>query len=312
MVVPVTKTLPDLSKLELLDETNYKRWSQMLFIFFEQLDMDYVLFQNPPKTPTEASTLAITPAGTSVICTSVKSEDEAKQKCDRDNKIVRGRLLNHMNNSLFDLFVNYRSAKEIWTTLETRYGGDDAGRKKYVVDILSECMKMCEISRANVLLEKFSPTWSEYPNHLKHKKRDLTLQELIGHMQTKQANRLKDNGTSLSSLSIKVNLVQSVGSKDRKDQQKANQKPATQATPQVNLAEKDEIIIAVVVEANLVDKKDDWVLDTGASRHFYSNKALFHELLDATDDECVFMGNSTTAGVLDKGKIFLKLTFGKY
>ncbi|KAL0296088.1 UNVERIFIED_CONTAM: hypothetical protein Sradi_6660900 [Sesamum radiatum] len=210
---------------------------------------------------------------------------------------------------------------------------------------------MCEILQANVLLEKFPPTWNEYRNHLKHKKRDLTLQESISHMRTEEANRFKDNEISLSSLSTKANLVESSGSKDRfhqnkgknfqknnqhkafkghdgknqknkqlcyccgkpghkayqcyqrKDQRKENQNPTTQPTPQVNLAEKDEIIAAVVVEANLVENKNDWVLNTGASRHFCSNKALFHELVDAMDDECVFMGNSIIAGV------FLKLTF---
>ncbi|KAL0383157.1 UNVERIFIED_CONTAM: Retrovirus-related Pol polyprotein from transposon TNT 1-94 [Sesamum calycinum] len=67
----------------------------------------------------------------------------------------------------------------------------------------------------------------------------------------------------------------------------------------------------VVVEAYLVENKEDWILDTGAFRHFCSNKALIHELLETTDGECVFMGNSTTAGVLSKGKILLKLTSGK-
>ncbi|KAK4400536.1 hypothetical protein Sango_1159700 [Sesamum angolense] len=132
MSVPLTRALPNLSKLEPLDGTNYKSWSQKLLIFFEQLDVDYALFQNPLETPPEASVLAITPADTSTVGTA-KSEDEAKQKYDRDNKIVRGHLLNNMNNSVFDLFVNYRSAKDIWTTLETQYGGDDAGRKKYIV-----------------------------------------------------------------------------------------------------------------------------------------------------------------------------------
>ncbi|KAK4397915.1 hypothetical protein Sango_1267000 [Sesamum angolense] len=348
MFVPVTRTLPDLFKLEPVDGTNYKRWTQKLLIFFEQMDVDYVLFQNLPNTPAEASVLAITPADTSSIGTT-KSKDEAKQKYDRDNKT---------------------------TTLETRYGGDDAERKKFVVgkwlqfqmidekpmmdqiheyenlvaDVLSEGMKMCEILQASVLLEKLPPTWSEYQNHMKHKKRDLTLQELIGHMRTKEASRLIDKETSLSSLSVKANLVESAGSKDRfhqnkgknnqhksfkapdgkiqkskqlcyccrkpghkaKDQQKTNQKPATQGTPQINLAEKDnEIIAVIVVETYLVENKEDWILNTGASRHFCSNKALFHELLETTDGECVFMGNSTTVGVLDKGKILLKLTSDK-
>ncbi|KAL0327337.1 UNVERIFIED_CONTAM: hypothetical protein Sangu_1811700 [Sesamum angustifolium] len=147
-----------------------------------------------------------------------------------------------MTNTLFDLFVNHKSARTIWSTLESRYGGDDAGRKKYVVgkwlqfqivdgksimdqvheyenivaDVLNEDMKMCEILQANVLLEKFHPSWNDYRNHLKHKKRDLTLQELISHMRTEEANRLKDKEISNYSFSIKANLVEpSESSKDR-------------------------------------------------------------------------------------------------
>ncbi|KAA0051003.1 ty1-copia retrotransposon protein [Cucumis melo var. makuwa] len=104
-----------------------------------------------------------------------------------------------MSDSIFDLFVAQKSAKDIWSTLECRYGEDDAKRKKYVVgkwlqfqmttdkavveqiheyenlvgNVLSEGMKMCEILQANVLLEKFPPSWNGYRNHLKHKKKDL-------------------------------------------------------------------------------------------------------------------------------------------
>jgi len=38
-----------------------------------------------------------------------------------------------MSNSLFDLFVVFKSTKTIWTKLETKYGSDDAGKKTYVV-----------------------------------------------------------------------------------------------------------------------------------------------------------------------------------
>ncbi|XP_057451083.1 uncharacterized protein LOC130742989 [Lotus japonicus] len=43
--------LPDLSRLEPFDGTNFKRWSQKLLIFFEQLEIDYVLFEDPPQVP---------------------------------------------------------------------------------------------------------------------------------------------------------------------------------------------------------------------------------------------------------------------
>lgn len=42
MALSVYKTLPDLSKLEPLDGTNFGSWYQKLLIFFEQLEVDYV------------------------------------------------------------------------------------------------------------------------------------------------------------------------------------------------------------------------------------------------------------------------------
>ncbi|CAJ2637428.1 unnamed protein product [Trifolium pratense] len=229
-----------------------------------------------------------------------------------------------------------------------------------VGDILNEGMKMCEILQANVLLEKFPPSWSDYRNQLKHKKRDLSLQELINHMKTEEANRLKDKHVLHSVNSVNANVVEfadknrskgkekrfqkngqqkthtNINKADnkiqkrkvdcyvcgrtghkayqcqlRKGQQYNNSKSAAPSAPQAHLAENEEVIAAVVVEANLVDNKVDWILDTGASKHLCANKELFHQIEDAVDGECVFMGNSATAGVLGKGKILLKLTSGK-
>ena len=53
------------------------------------------------------------------------------------------------------------------------------------------------------------------------------------------------------------------------------------------------------------------MLDIGASKHLCANKELFHNLEDVVDGECVYMGNTTTIGVLGKGKVFLMLTYGK-
>ncbi|CAH9094480.1 unnamed protein product, partial [Cuscuta epithymum] len=301
------------------------------------------------------------------------------QKYEKDNKTVRGHLLNHMINNLFDLFVSYKSAKTIWDSLEKKYGADDAGKRKYVVsrwlafkmeddkpimeqvhlyenlctDVLNEGMKMCDIFQANVLLEKFPPSWAEYRNHLKHKKKDLNLQDLIGYMRTEEANRLKDKLDSISSISAKANLVETGGpshntrfkgkgiNRQNKNQHKIpkpegkinkkvvcyvyevpshkvfqcskrqssghnNQKKGSSSgVAQASIAEHEDVIAAVVVEANLVDNKIDWILDTGASRHPCANKELFRDFEDATDGECVFMGNSSTTGVLGKGKIML-------
>ena len=54
------------------------------------------------------------------------------------------------------------------------------------------------------------------------------------------------------------------------------EKPGGKATNHINTAKTNDIIVAVVIEANLVENKADWVLDIGASRHFCANKDLFH------------------------------------
>ncbi|XP_022157709.1 uncharacterized protein LOC111024362 [Momordica charantia] len=310
-------------------------------------------------TTTADQSAATTSATTANLGTSTVAVG-GTDKFEKDNKTVRGHLLKHMKDSLFDLFVVQTSAKIIWDNLESRYGQDDAGRKKYVVgklfqfqmtdekpimdqvhehenlvaNVLLEGMKICEVFQANALLEKFPPSWSDYRNHLKHKKKELTLQELINHMRTEEANRQKDKLSSQSLNSVKANLVESSsafkdrfknkgkqGFNDRVQNQKGFQiknaggkiekaklRQDKRPTPQANLAETDDIIAAMVVKANLVEKKFDWILDTRASRHFCSNREIFHDFQDSTDGECVFMGNPTTAGVLGKGKILLKPT----
>ncbi|KAK4408009.1 hypothetical protein Sango_0381900 [Sesamum angolense] len=202
MAIPISKSLPDLSKLEPLDRTNFKRLSQKLLIFFEQLDVDYILFIDPlgtPAQPTETTEISLT-------YVMKKTDGEAKTKFEKDNKTMKDHILNHMTNTLFDLL----SIKK--------------------------------------LLRRFRIHWK--PGHTEYQ------------------------------------CFQKI------DQEKTNKKQTSKYNPQVNLVENDEIIVAMLMEANLVENKDDWILDSRASRHLCSNKALFREVLKAIDNEYIFMGNS--------------------
>ncbi|CAN1185666.1 Retrovirus-related Pol polyprotein from transposon TNT 1-94, partial [Linum perenne] len=377
------RLMPDLSKIEALDGTNYKRWSQRLLIVLEQLEVDYVLFFDPPITPaTSDDTLSTGDASKKAQSTPDKSAQTPQDKSvkySKDNKTARGHLLNHMPNPIFDLLVSKKSAKEIWELLERKYGADDAGRKKYAVgnwlkftmqedkpvmdqvhvyenltaEVLAEGMKMCEVLQANVLIEKLPESWSDYKNKLKHKKRDLSLEELVGHMKIEEANRQKDKALLLKSHTMKANIVESDYSgrskpsipkkptwKNRKPSpfkkvgqaydgnksgcyvcgkaghrayqchfRKGNEQ---RIKPQVNIVEEEEkVYAAVVLETNVVEGRADWIVDSGACKHFCYNKELFSELEEAATGEMVYMGNASSATVQGKGKILLKLTSGK-
>ena len=72
-----------------------------------------------------------------------------------------------------------------------------------------------------------------------------------------------------------------------------------------------EIIVAIVSEVNLVNNLSEWVLDIGATRHMYTNRNLCAEYEEVNDGENVFLGDARIAKVVGKGKVVLKLTFGK-
>ena len=48
-------------------------------------------------------------------------DGELKTKYDKDNKTVKGHLLNHLTNPIFDLFVSKTSTKEIWNLLGKKF-----------------------------------------------------------------------------------------------------------------------------------------------------------------------------------------------
>ena len=108
------KTLSGLYKIESLDGTNDKHWSQKLLLCFEQHEIDYVLITDvldDSKTTTDADNGELsTPAVPKTLA--ILLGDTAKKKLDKDNKLARSYLLNNMFNPLFDLFVNFKICED--------------------------------------------------------------------------------------------------------------------------------------------------------------------------------------------------------
>ncbi|KAA0041609.1 ty1-copia retrotransposon protein [Cucumis melo var. makuwa] len=106
------------------------------------LEVDYVLTADLPSNP-----LATIPApsdlessrGPPVIAADQVKKDQVKKNQVTDpekyakDKIILGHLLNHISDPMFDLLVAKKFANDIWSTLKSRYGGDDARLKKYIV-----------------------------------------------------------------------------------------------------------------------------------------------------------------------------------
>lgn len=63
----------------------------------------------------------------------------------------------------------------------------------------------------------------------------------------------------------------------------------------------------MISEVNLVENNVEWIVDTGASKHFYANREMFTDFESVAKGEQVYMGNSKSSEVLVKGMVLLKL-----
>ena len=62
----------------------------------------------------------------------------------------------------------------------------------------------------------------------------------------------------------------------------------------------------------MVTNMKDWVVNFGATRHICGNRSAFTSYTTLKEEEeQVFMGDSRSTLVIGKGKVLIKLTFGK-
>ncbi|GKB21842.1 zinc finger, CCHC-type containing protein, partial [Tanacetum coccineum] len=60
-----------------------------------------------------------------------------RAKWDNDDYVCRGLIRNGMSDSLFDIYQNVDTSKELWDTLEAKYMVEDASSKKFLAMVLS-------------------------------------------------------------------------------------------------------------------------------------------------------------------------------
>nr|GEX22992.1 zinc finger, CCHC-type [Tanacetum cinerariifolium] len=126
-----------------------RRWQKKMHFLLTTLNVFYVLTTLMPKLLEDATVEAI-----------IISEN-----WENDDYICRGHILNGMSDSLFDVYMNVESAKELWDSLESKYMAEDSSSKKFL----------------------------DFKHTLKHGKDDLSLVQLDSHLPIEESLRAQDN-----------------------------------------------------------------------------------------------------------------------
>ncbi|KAD3336335.1 hypothetical protein E3N88_31854 [Mikania micrantha] len=334
---------------------DFKRWQQKMLFYLTTLNLARFQTESPPAI-TDGDVQSVT----------------ALEAWKHSECLCRNYVLNGLVDALYNVHCKITTAKELWESLDKKYRTEDAGTKKFVVarfldykmvdtktvlnqvqelqiilsDIHSEGMTLSETFQVEAMIEKLTPSWVDFKNYLKHKQKEMTVEDLVVRFRIEEDNRLALKITQ-QQFAPKANMVEhgqsSRGYKKKIDNYKGNGKGKGKVVDlgpkkggvrkqvfqfkgkcyncgeHAHMMEDDMPLVAMVSdittmmeEINLVsnDPKGWWV-DTGATRHVCPDRALFNTFKEVVGDSKLYMGNAATADVKGEGSVILKWTSGK-
>ncbi|GKD15365.1 hypothetical protein Tco_1199772 [Tanacetum coccineum] len=128
----------------MFEGVDFRIWQKTMHFLLSSISMVYVLTTPIPED------------GENAIMELIRK----RNKWDNDDYVYKGLILNGIYDSLFDIYQNVESFKELWDFLEAKYMTKDASSKKFLKD---------------------------FKHTLKHQKEELTLVELGIHLCIKKS-----------------------------------------------------------------------------------------------------------------------------
>ncbi|KAK3004914.1 hypothetical protein RJ639_019684 [Escallonia herrerae] len=181
------------------NEKDFKRWQQKMFFYLTTLNLARFMQEDAPDL------------GDNPDRQTVAAVDAWKHS----DFLCKNYILNGLDNVLYNVYSPMVNAKALWESLKRKYKTEDAGSKKFIVgkfldfnmvdsktvisqvqefqlilhDIHAEGMVLGESFQVAALIKKISPTWRDFKNYLKHKRKEMKLEDLIVKLRIKEDNR---------------------------------------------------------------------------------------------------------------------------
>ncbi|WJZ87171.1 hypothetical protein VitviT2T_006572 [Vitis vinifera] len=301
-------------KPEKFSGLNFKRWQQKMLFYLTTLNLARFLTEDAPKLKEDEHDIQV-----------ISAIDAWKHS----DFLCRNYVMNGLADSLYNVYSDKKTAKELWESLDRKYKTKDAGANKFVVgrfldykmvdsktvvsqvqelqvilhEIHAEGMMLSETFQVAAIIEKLPPAWKDFKNYLKHKRKEMSIEDLIIRLRIEEDNRRSEKKGAHTLNEAKANFV---------ELPKKNKLKEANVIDDITKNVSDIDLTAVVSEVNLVGSNPkEWWIDTGATRHVCSDKKMFSTFEPIENGEKVFMGNSATFEIKGQGKVILKMTSGK-
>ncbi|GJX87099.1 hypothetical protein Tco_0339113 [Tanacetum coccineum] len=180
---PVTNTVANhAERPEKFNGQNFKRWQQIMFFYLTTLGLALFLKETVPQVEPPAE-------GQSSNAQVVQAVEAWKHS----DFLCHNYVLNGLIDPLYNVYYKTTTAKELWESLERKYKTEDA---------------------AVAIIKKLPPSWVDFKNYLKHKRKEMSVEDLVVRLRIEEDNRLAQKDIYTPD-SAKANLVEHVGSSSR-------------------------------------------------------------------------------------------------
>ena len=135
---------------------------------------------------------------------------------------------------MYNVYSQVKTTKELWESLEKKYKTEDASMKKFIVgrfldykmvdsktvtskvqelqiilhELRPEKMELSESFQVVAIVEKLPLSWKDFKNYLKHKRKEMRLEDLIVRLKIEEDNRVSEKKVGKHPMEPKANLVE--------------------------------------------------------------------------------------------------------
>nr|XP_009803567.1 PREDICTED: uncharacterized protein LOC104248911 [Nicotiana sylvestris] len=204
--------------------------------------------------------------------------------------LYKGYILSSLEDDLYNVYSAMSTSKELWDALEKKYKTEDACLKKFVVIKFLDCTVVNEAFQAAAMIGKLSPLWRDFKNHLKHKRKEMKLEDLVIRLKIEEDNKIAENESQGNSTIMGANIIKETAPKRKKKKRTSRQ------TTEQNKKKFKE---------NCCNYGKEWWIDSGATRHVCAVKEAFATYFTTGPEEELYVGNTATTKIKGYGKIFL-------
>ena len=148
--------------------------------------------------------------------------------------LCKNYILNGLDNTLYNVYSPIKTTRELWESLDRKYKTEDAGMKKFVVgrlfdykmvdsktiisqvqdlqvilhEIHVEGMVLSESFQVAAIIEKLPSNWKDFKNYLKHKCKEMKLEDLIVRLRIEEDNRVSEKKVGNHSMESKAYVIE--------------------------------------------------------------------------------------------------------